>query len=75
MLPGNHRLRAACGCVPCRRVSDDGGRCESARDLRFQLARAYQQAGRKEEAAREFAEVQRLKDEGVERERKGAVKP
>jgi tetratricopeptide (TPR) repeat protein len=40
-------------------------------NLRFQLARAYQQSGRRQEAAREFAEVQRLKDQGIEKERKG----
>jgi tetratricopeptide (TPR) repeat protein len=44
-------------------------------NLRFQLARAYQQAGRKEEAAREFAEAQRLKDDAIERERKGSARP
>lgn len=43
-------------------------------NLRFQLARAYQQSGRRQEAAREFAEAQRLKDQGVEKERKGATK-
>jgi tetratricopeptide (TPR) repeat protein len=40
-------------------------------NLRFQLARAYQQSGRRQDAAREFAEVQRLKDQGIEKERKG----
>jgi tetratricopeptide (TPR) repeat protein len=40
--------------------------------LRFQLARAYQQSGRRQDAAREFAEAQRLKDQGIEKERKGA---
>ena len=40
--------------------------------LRFQLARAYQQSGRRQEAAREFAEVKRLQDQGIEKERKGA---
>ncbi|HMB29458.1 MAG TPA: tetratricopeptide repeat protein [Blastocatellia bacterium] len=29
-------------------------------NLRFQLARAYQQSGRRQDAAREFAEAQRL---------------
>ncbi|HKX26198.1 MAG TPA: tetratricopeptide repeat protein [Blastocatellia bacterium] len=42
---------------------------------RFQLARAYQQAGRRKDAAREFAEVQRLKDQGIEKERSGLAKP
>src|SRR5262245_4061504 len=41
-------------------------------NLRFQLARAYQQSGRRQDAAREFAEAQRLKDRGIEKERKGA---
>ena len=44
-------------------------------NLRFQLARAYQQSGRRQDAAREFAEAQRLKDQGIEKERKGATKP
>jgi tetratricopeptide (TPR) repeat protein len=44
-------------------------------NLRFQLARAYQQSGRRQDAAREFAEAQRLKDRGIEKERKGATKP
>ena len=41
-------------------------------NLRFQLARAYQQSGRRQDASREFAEAQRLKDQGIEKERKGA---
>jgi tetratricopeptide (TPR) repeat protein len=44
-------------------------------NLRFQLGRAYQQSGRRQDAAREFAEAQRLKDRGIEKERKGATKP
>jgi tetratricopeptide (TPR) repeat protein len=44
-------------------------------NLHFQLARAYQQSGRRQDAAREFAEAQRLKDHGIEKERKGATKP
>jgi tetratricopeptide (TPR) repeat protein len=44
-------------------------------NLRFQLARAYQQSGRRQDAARQFAEAQRLKDQGIEKERKGATKP
>jgi len=44
-------------------------------NLRFQLARAYQQSGRRQDAAREFAEAQRLKDQGIDKERKGAAKP
>jgi tetratricopeptide (TPR) repeat protein len=42
---------------------------------RFQLARAYQASGRTADAAREFAEVQRLKDQALERERRGRAKP
>ncbi|HEY6400705.1 MAG TPA: tetratricopeptide repeat protein, partial [Blastocatellia bacterium] len=41
-------------------------------NLRFQLARAYQQSGRRQDATREFSEAQRLKDQGIEKERKGA---
>ncbi len=44
-------------------------------NTRFLLARAYQQSGRRKDAAREFAEAQRLKDQGIEKERKGAPKP
>jgi tetratricopeptide (TPR) repeat protein len=44
-------------------------------NIRFQLARAYQASGRRAEAAREFAEVQRLKDQGIEKERSGLAKP
>lgn len=44
-------------------------------NTRFQLARAYQASGRRVEAAREFAEVQRLKDQGIENERSGLPKP
>jgi len=44
-------------------------------NLRFHLARAYQQSGRRQDATREFAEAQRLKDQGIEKERKGATKP
>ena len=40
-------------------------------NLRFQLARAYQQSGRRQDATREFTEAQRLKDESIEKERKG----
>ena len=42
---------------------------------RFQLARAYQASGRTADAAREFAEVQRLKDQSLEREKSGRAKP
>jgi tetratricopeptide (TPR) repeat protein len=41
-------------------------------NVRFQLARAYQQSGRRQDAAREFAEAQRLKDQVIENERQGA---
>jgi predicted Zn-dependent protease len=44
-------------------------------NTRFQLARAYQQGGRPKEAAQQFAEVQRLKDQGIEKERNGLAKP
>jgi tetratricopeptide (TPR) repeat protein len=44
-------------------------------NTRFLLARAYQQSGRRADAAREFAEVQRLKNQGIEKERRGAQKP
>ncbi|MBO0857850.1 MAG: tetratricopeptide repeat protein, partial [Chloracidobacterium sp.] len=44
-------------------------------NLRFQLARAYQQSGRRQDATREFNEAQRLKDQGLEKERKGSAKP
>jgi len=44
-------------------------------DKHYQLARAYQQLGRKEDAAREFAEYQRLKTEAQERERALILKP
>ena len=44
-------------------------------NTRFLLARAYQQSGRRADAAREFAEVQRLKNQGIEKERSGAQKP
>jgi predicted Zn-dependent protease len=37
---------------------------------RYLLARAYQTVGRREEAAREFAEVQRLKDRDLEAEKR-----
>jgi tetratricopeptide (TPR) repeat protein len=44
-------------------------------NTRFLLARAYQQSGRSKDAAREFAEVQRLKNQGIEKERSGLGKP
>ena len=43
-------------------------------NIRFQLARAYQQSGRKQDAAREFAEVQRLKDRGIEKEKEEGLR-
>jgi len=43
-------------------------------NTRFQLARAYQQSGRRKEAAREYAEVQRLKDRGIEKEREEGLR-
>ncbi len=44
-------------------------------DKRYQLARAYQQLGRREDAAREFAEVQRLKAQQLEKDRARTPKP
>ncbi|MGH9850608.1 MAG: tetratricopeptide repeat protein [Blastocatellia bacterium] len=44
-------------------------------ELRYTLARVYQQLGRKEDAAREFAEVQRLKAEQLKRDRANTPKP
>lgn len=44
-------------------------------ERRYWLARAYQQLGRKEEAAREFAEVQRLKAEQLKKDRATTPKP
>ena len=42
---------------------------------RYVLARVYQQLGRREDAAREFAEVQRLKTKQLERDRAVTPKP
>ncbi len=44
-------------------------------DKHFQLARVYQQLGRREDAAKEFAEYQRLKNEVQDRERTLILKP
>jgi tetratricopeptide (TPR) repeat protein len=44
-------------------------------NTRFLLARAYQQSGRARDAAREFAEVRRLKNLGIEAERSKLSKP
>lgn len=44
-------------------------------DRRYLLARIYQQLGRREDAAREFAEVQRLKAKQLERDRARTPKP
>lgn len=44
-------------------------------ELRYALARTYQQLGRKEDAAREFAEVQRLKAEQLKKDRANTPKP
>ncbi len=44
-------------------------------ELRYTLARVYQQLGRKQEAAREFAEVQRLKAEQLKKDRANTPKP
>src|SRR5262249_43245693 len=44
----------------------------TAANLTLQPTSAYHQSGRRQDAAREFAEAQRLKDRGIEKERKGA---
>jgi tetratricopeptide (TPR) repeat protein len=44
-------------------------------EIRYTLARVYQQLGRKEDAAREFAEVQRLKAEQLKKDRANTPKP
>ncbi len=44
-------------------------------EKRYLLARVYQQLGRKAEAAREFAEVQRLKAEKLKQDRANTPKP
>lgn len=44
-------------------------------ERRYLLARVYQQLGRKEDAAREFAEVQRLKAEQLKKDRANTPKP
>ena len=44
-------------------------------ERRYWLARVYQQLGRKEDAAREFAEVQRLKAEQLKKDRANTPKP
>ncbi len=44
-------------------------------EKRYLLARVYQQLGRRQDAAAEFAEVQRLKTQALEREKKQTAKP
>jgi tetratricopeptide (TPR) repeat protein len=44
-------------------------------EFRYQLARVYQQLGRSEDAAREFAEVQKLKAKKLESDRARTPKP
>lgn len=44
-------------------------------EKRLQLARAYQQSGRRQDAAREFAAVQKLKQQQLERDRANTPKP
>ena len=44
-------------------------------ELRYTLARVYQQLGRREDAAREFAEVERLKSEQLKKDRASTPKP
>jgi predicted Zn-dependent protease len=41
---------------------------------RYQLARAYQQLGRREDAAKEFAEVQRIQSEQLEKDKALIIK-
>jgi thioredoxin-like negative regulator of GroEL len=41
---------------------------------RYQLARAYQQLGRREEAAKEFAELQRIQAEQLEKDKALIIK-
>jgi tetratricopeptide (TPR) repeat protein len=44
-------------------------------ELRYTLARVYQQLGRRDDAAREFAEVERLKSEQLKKDRARTPKP
>ncbi|MGI8785702.1 MAG: tetratricopeptide repeat protein [Acidobacteriota bacterium] len=44
-------------------------------EKRYQLARAYQQLGRREDAARQFAEIQRIKKQELEADREKIRKP
>ncbi|MCI0662814.1 MAG: tetratricopeptide repeat protein [Acidobacteria bacterium] len=44
-------------------------------EVRYQLARIYQQLGRREDAAREFAEVEKLKAKKLESDRARTPKP
>lgn len=44
-------------------------------ELRYTLARVYQQLGRREDAAREFAAVQKLKAEQLKKDRANTPKP
>jgi len=44
-------------------------------EKRYQLARVYLQLGRREEAAREFAESQQLKARQLQRDRERIPKP
>ncbi len=44
-------------------------------DLHYNLARAYQQLGRRDDAARQFAEVQRLKAEQLRKDRANLPRP
>ena len=44
-------------------------------ELRYTLARTYQQLGRREDAVREFAEVQRLKSEQLKKDRANTPRP
>jgi tetratricopeptide (TPR) repeat protein len=47
----------------------------SDQETRYTLARVYQQLGRRQDAAREFAEVERLKSEQLQKDRDKTRKP
>jgi predicted Zn-dependent protease len=44
-------------------------------ESRYTLARVYQRLGRREDAAREFAEVERIKSEQLQKDRSRTPKP
>jgi tetratricopeptide (TPR) repeat protein len=59
---GNNAEAAKAFEIAVRKDPEDGAK-------HFQLARVYQQLGRKEDAAREFAESERLKEKQLEQDR------